>query len=946
MAVPTDPVASSDRPSPAEVDAIATRTFPSSFRGWDPDEVRVHLVKVAELVRSLTQRQSELERRLAEAETAARRADTSQLDPDEIAEVLGEETARVLRTARESAAEMRTKAEERVAQLSKQAADDAARIRGEAEAERDAARKATAEEAAAMRAANETLVADLRAEAESQLAAQRATADDEIAAARQAARDEAAELAATSEDQAAAIRRDAETDATKARDNADAYATKVRTDADIYADRVRSEADDDVASRTAVLESEIARARDELEHDVEERRASVEAELATATSAAEVQVAEAERMRDRVLADLARKRKAARQHLEQLRAGRDRLLEAYDVVKATTDQATRELGVVLPDAKRLADEAARRVGAEPDPSVNELHAELDLARDADLPIVLPSERTDLEVADEGTDLDAGEADAVVADDEADDETSTEPDVTTSSDDAADDAIAIEAEETAEPVAAVTASSAPSVPEAPASGSTGAAITPAAKSVVAPIHPPTGKLHGRRKGRRDPLGGASLPEAPLEPVEVGAEFETVRLVESPVDAEPRAGGDAAASGEAAGDSSADAGTTADVHETESAPVKRSATAAEAALAAMARQPTASPSSRSGDQPAETADASERTDDDLPAEPGEALASDVADDRAAIEPVEPVADQPVEPAAEPDVAGIFERLRREQATPGDPAPAEPASEAAPGAAKNAAAHADDEISAADPVLDAAAARLAEMFERRDAAVDEVGKRLAKKVKRLLSDNQSELLDELRRAKKRPSAEQLFAGQPAFVEALADATRANLGGAVAAGVTLAGDLHDGSAERADVDIDETVRELVESLADSLQVRLTRALGEGTTTADLGDDAPVPLDDLELADAIRACYREFRGARLTVAVTDACASAFGLGLRAALPADVGLRWFTDRNDRPCSDCDDNRLAGVVPSGERFPTGQFVPPAHQGCRCVALPPVDGLPDD
>ena len=95
-------------------------------------------MKVAELVRSSTQRQADLERRLAEAEIAVRRADTSQLDPDEVAEVLGEETARVLRTARESAAEIRAKAEERVALVSGQAADDAARIRAEAEAEREA----------------------------------------------------------------------------------------------------------------------------------------------------------------------------------------------------------------------------------------------------------------------------------------------------------------------------------------------------------------------------------------------------------------------------------------------------------------------------------------------------------------------------------------------------------------------------------------------------------------------------------------------------------------------------------------------------------------------------------------------------------------------------------------------------------------------------------------
>ena len=286
-----------------------------------------------------------------------------------------------------------------------------------------------------------------------------------------------------------------------------------------------------------------------------------------------------------------------------------------------------------------------------------------------------------------------------------------------------------------------------------------------------------------------------------------------------------------------------------------------------------------------------------------------------------------------------AGIFERLRRDQDGPEAPPPsrrADAAGEVGDGSA---------ETVPEAPVPDAADARLAELFERRDSAVDEVGKRLAKRLKRLMSDDQSELLDELRRSKKRPSAEALLGDPVKFSDAVADAARADLAGAVAAGVALAGDLDDGSAEHADADLESTLTELVQSVAEPLRARLARALGEGMTDADDDDENPVPLDDLELADSIRSCYREWRGARLMVAVTDACAGAFGLGLRAALPAEVGLRWLTDRHDRPCSDCDDNRLAGVVARGDRFPTGQLVPPAHPGCRCLALPPIEGLPE-
>jgi len=40
---------------------------------------------------------------------------------------------------------------------------------------------------------------------------------------------------------------------------------------------------------------------------------------------------------------------------------------------------------------------------------------------------------------------------------------------------------------------------------------------------------------------------------------------------------------------------------------------------------------------------------------------------------------------------------------------------------------------------------------------------------------------------------------------------------------------------------------------------------------------------------------------------------------------------------DGPCPDCDDNTLAGELPKGEEFPTGQLHPPAHAGCRCLLV---------
>jgi hypothetical protein len=58
--------------------------------------------------------------------------------------------------------------------------------------------------------------------------------------------------------------------------------------------------------------------------------------------------------------------------------------------------------------------------------------------------------------------------------------------------------------------------------------------------------------------------------------------------------------------------------------------------------------------------------------------------------------------------------------------------------------------------------------------------------------------------------------------------------------------------------------------------------------------------------------------------------------GLFAASPDGIAFRWVVD-DDGPCPDCDDNALAGPVPKGRAFPTGQPHPPAHIGCRCLVL---------
>lgn len=117
------------------------RSFSTTFRGFDPAEVRAYLAKV------------EQQRQALRDELDALRARTSGapvLDEGTAAELLGEEAARLLTTAREGAGQIRAKAEENATRLLSEAQDAAARTRADADIEvarrlNDASEQAAAE---------------------------------------------------------------------------------------------------------------------------------------------------------------------------------------------------------------------------------------------------------------------------------------------------------------------------------------------------------------------------------------------------------------------------------------------------------------------------------------------------------------------------------------------------------------------------------------------------------------------------------------------------------------------------------------------------------------------------------------------------------------------------------------------------------------------------------
>jgi len=241
-------------------DEVANRTFSSSFRGVAEAEVKAFLRRVADEIADGRRREAELEAALEQAEEAARTP--RGLNEEELLDALGEETSRLLHTARDAARDIRTKAEENAARLLATAHEDSQRMRDEAEG----------------------LLALRAAEAD--------TAASEI---RQSAADAASELRSAAE-------RDAEEE-------------RARTEA--VSERAR------IASET------------EAEATVDSARIKGRELVDTARN-----------LRERVLADLAHKRALLTEQIAELRAGRDRLLEAYRVVKRSFLDATDALAQV------------------------------------------------------------------------------------------------------------------------------------------------------------------------------------------------------------------------------------------------------------------------------------------------------------------------------------------------------------------------------------------------------------------------------------------------------------------------------------------------------------------------------------------------------------------------------------------------------------------------
>jgi cell division septum initiation protein DivIVA len=287
--------------------------------------------------------------------------------------------------------------------------------------------------------------------------------------------------------------------------------------------------------------------------------------------------------------------------------------------------------------------------------------------------------------------------------------------------------------------------------------------------------------------------------------------------------------------------------------------------------------------------------------------------------------PGREQPADPGRERgDVDDLFARLRSSVPAPDDePAAAEPAE---PAAAEPAAAEPADH-EPAEPV--AAVAAPSTPFARRDEAIVPLIITAARKLKRVLADEQNGVLDTLRGRDRVTALDALVPALDAHVASYAASIADELAAAAAAGAVEIGGRDTATLRRTlekSGALDSARALLRTDLVAPLRDRIERSISEGH-----GDNEAI-------TKRVRAVYREWKTQHIDDQLDDVFRYAFGGGVAASIEPGTPLTWRVDPTHAACADCEDNSLAGVVASGEPFPTGHASAPSHSGCRCLALP--------
>ena len=215
----------------------------------------------------------------------------------------------------------------------------------------------------------------------------------------------------------------------------------------------------------------------------------------------------------------------------------------------------------------------------------------------------------------------------------------------------------------------------------------------------------------------------------------------------------------------------------------------------------------------------------------------------------------------------------------------------------------------------------------FELRNEALSAQVVTAARKLKRVLADEQNSVLEHLRAKKSSLEIDAILGTVDEHAARYASAVSEETMAAASAGAKSVKESG-GSSRR------------VTQKAISTHTSATIASG---LVAGFREEARIAIGEAEgdrevLASLMRDVYRKWKMESIDSHVDDIACSAYSKGAYLALEPGTSISWMVDPVSHCCSECEDNSLAGMVTRGDDFPTGDTHPPAHAGCRCLVCP--------
>ena len=205
----------------------------------------------------------------------------------------------------------------------------------------------------------------------------------------------------------------------------------------------------------------------------------------------------------------------------------------------------------------------------------------------------------------------------------------------------------------------------------------------------------------------------------------------------------------------------------------------------------------------------------------------------------------------------------------------------------------------------------------FARRDEVLAPVVVAMSRKLKRVLADEENEVLEYLRGKKNALSIDAIVGELEVHAKRYGDAISEDIMAAAK-----------GAAKSAKAtDVIPTVDVLIGvQLVKPLRDRLAKAIEQNGT------------DRVAMAKALRGVYRQWKSQHIDEQVDDIACLSYSRGFFAGVKPGTQVCWMVDPNGPECPDAEDNSLAGCIALGKEFPTGNLHPLAHAGCRCLLAP--------